>query len=340
MDVAALRLDLLTWYHKHARDLPWRKNLDPYRIWISEVMLQQTQVETVRPYFERWMAAFPTVHALARASEDVVMGLWSGLGYYSRARNLHKAAKLIDAAGAFPQTAQDLVALPGIGAYTSGAIASIAFQEAVPAVDGNVVRVAARLTAEQGDPRQPGIRRRIDRLAKDWVDPRQPGDWNQALMDLGATICKPQPRCHECPIQRHCQAQSLGLAETIPPPKRAQVVPTEERVHARIEQGGRVLLVRRPDTGLLARTWMLPGGELSLPLEDHIRDQTGLQVRVDEAFGTVEHRFTHRHWQIQVHDATVLAGELSGDCKWVDKAELGRLGLSTAAKKALAAKPM
>ncbi len=340
MDVPRLRSELLGWYDQHARDLPWRQNQDPYCVWISEVMLQQTRVETVKAYFARWIEAFPTVEALAAASEDQVLGQWSGLGYYRRARFLHSAAKAIVDAGSFPETVEDLQALPGIGAYTSGAIASIAFGLPVPAVDGNVVRVTARLLAEQGDPRDIIPRCRMEEAAAQFVDPERPGDWNQALMDLGATVCAQVPLCEVCPIALHCQARAGGLQATIPPPKSRKDVPVEHLNLAVIRDQGCVLLVRRPETGLLARTWMLPGGDPAAPLEDHVHAQTGIQVRTKGAPAEVEHRFTHRLWRMAIHEAVWQGGTLRGDARWVPEPELQRLGLSTAARKALATKPM
>jgi A/G-specific adenine glycosylase len=208
VDDAALRRSLLAWYRREARDLPWRRTADPYAIWVSEIMLQQTRVDVAKPYFQRWMARFPTVHALAAAKEEAVLQAWSGLGYYRRARNLHAAARRIAADG-MPSDAASLRELPGVGAYTAGAIASIAFGERVPAVDGNVVRVLARLHAWTGSASSPRLTKQVQAAAERLVPARGAGDWNQALMDLGATVCTPKaPRCDSCPVARLCKAKA------------------------------------------------------------------------------------------------------------------------------------
>lgn len=255
--VPALRRALLAHYDAGRRDLPWRGEEDPYRIWISEVMLQQTRVETVIPYYRRWLERFPDVDALAAADVDDVLLAWQGLGYYRRARALHAGARVVRErhGGSIPGSAAALRALPGVGAYTAGAVASIAFGEAVGAVDGNVRRVLSRL-ADVARPTQ----RWLEGVAKELVDPEHPGDWNQAMMELGATVCLPRaPRCGECPLATWCEARSARTQEERPaaPPRRS--VPREERAVAVVVDGlGGGLVVRRPAEGLLAGMWAFP----------------------------------------------------------------------------------
>jgi A/G-specific adenine glycosylase len=252
---ATMTRALLRWYDEHARRLPWRTMADPYSTWVSEIMLQQTQVATVIPYFERWLKLFPTVHALAEATQDAVLSAWQGLGYYSRARALHRSAQLIVTShgGRLPSDPKVLRQLPGIGRYTAGAIASIAFDQSEPAVDGNVMRVLSRIEALRGDPRVNPTLARIYELAAEWVKRRSPARINQAIMELGALVCTPlQPRCSQCPIASHCRALALGLADQLPElPRRAP--PTVRRVVVLVAQHAkRLLLVRQPTT---ARHW-------------------------------------------------------------------------------------
>ena len=210
---------LLGWYDANKRAMPWRRTKDPYRIWLSEVMLQQTTVATVIGYFERFLERFPDVRALARADEAAVLRLWAGLGYYSRARNLHRAAKAVveEHAGRFPRTLQGLRSLPGVGRYTAAAVASIAFGLPAELVDGNVIRVYARLFALRGDPRSPALQEKVWTLAAEHLDHGRPGDWNQALMELGATVCSPVgPECGRCPLSKSCLARKRGLQDSIP----------------------------------------------------------------------------------------------------------------------------
>jgi A/G-specific adenine glycosylase len=245
----AARGRLLAWYRTHRRDLPWRRTRDPYAIWVSEIMLQQTRVATAIPYYERFLARFPDVHALARARVDDVLALWSGLGYYRRARHLHAAARLLARAG-FPGTEGEWRALPGIGPYAAAAIASIAFGARAAAVDGNVVRVVSRLHALR-DAR--GVRA----LAERWLSPRAPGDHNQAVMELGATVCTPRaPACPRCPLQSHCAGKVAPLR--YPAPRRRPPAVEERLSVALIARGGRLQLRRRPGHGLLAGMWELP----------------------------------------------------------------------------------
>lgn len=256
--IRSLRGRLLDHYDRHRRELPWRGETDPYRIWVSEVILQQTRVETAIPYYRRWMERFGTLEALAEADREEVMAAWSGLGYYRRARNLHAAARLVrdDRGGELPAEPAELAALPGIGPYTAGAVASIAFGRRAPAVDGNARRVLTRLF----DLERPTAAE-LERLARALVPADRPGDFNQALMELGATVCRPRaPRCDACPLGRLCVARRRGTLDRRPTPGRRRQVPLFTVGTAVLSSPeGRVLLARRPERGLLGGTWEFPG---------------------------------------------------------------------------------
>jgi A/G-specific adenine glycosylase len=346
----ALANALLAWYRREARDLPWRRSRDPYAVWVSEVMLQQTRVDVATPYYLRWMASFPTVHALAAADPEEVLRHWAGLGYYSRARNLHAAARLVAASpGGMPRDAKGLRALPGVGAYTAGAIASIAFREAVPAVDGNVVRVLARIHAWPGAASSPALRAKIEHAAAGLVTsvaadsanpPDAAGDWNQALMDLGATVCTPRkPRCDECPVAAHCKAFAAGRQDRIPGPKKAAAAAVERRAFAVVQRKGKVLLVRNPDRGLLAGLWSLPGGPVDRPLAETVLAQAGVAVHAVGPPVAARHLFSHRTWEMSVQPAKVVrAGPAGGsETAWVAVADLAGQALPSAMRTALAA---
>ena len=262
-DPTRLRQLLLEHYDTHRRDLPWRRSRKPYRVWVSEIMLQQTRVETAIPYYHRWMERFPTVEALADGDEEAVLKAWEGLGYYSRARNLRRSALIVRErfGGVLPQDSGSLRTLPGIGEYSAGAIASIAYGEVVPAVDGNVRRVLSRLF-DLADPTDVSLRTRAGEL----VDPDRPGDWNQALMELGATICPPRvPRCEACPLTGDCRARTEGTQELRPTSKRRPRVRTVSyAVLVALNPAGELLMVRRPTDGLLGGLWEFPAVEIGV----------------------------------------------------------------------------
>jgi A/G-specific adenine glycosylase len=305
---------LLAWYGAHRRVLPWRDVADPYAVWISEVMLQQTQVATVTPYFLRWMVRLPDVAVLAAAELQDVLALWRGLGYYARARNLHRAARHIVAAcgGELPRTRDGLAAIPGIGPYTAGAIASIAFGEPVPAVDGNARRVLARLLAVEGDPRRGASARAIAAHAARLVPCGAPGAWNQALMELGARVCVPRaPRCDVCPVADPCRARQTGRQREIPA-RSPRPAPREAHVFACVlrHPDGAVLVARRPERGLLGGLWTFPTlpvppsptcfGADTLPAPDDadtasalIAATFGLAIAGVRVLPAVQHVFTH-----------------------------------------------
>ncbi|MBW3582269.1 MAG: A/G-specific adenine glycosylase [Euryarchaeota archaeon] len=338
---ASLVRALLRWYDAERRDLPWRGIDDPYAVWVSEVMLQQTRVETATPYFLAWMEHFPDLETLAASDRDAVLRSWQGLGYYSRARNLHEAARVVVAqhGGRMPTTRDGLMRLPGIGAYTAGAIASIAFGEAVPAVDGNVLRVLARLTGNDVDITTPNGRKVLTEAATGFVPRDRPGDWNQALMELGATLCTPRsPDCDRCPVRADCVAHRTGRTLTLPA-RSAKPAPREVRMRlAWVECDDAVLLTRAPENGLLGGLWGLPGGPDDRPLGRMVREQTGVRVRQGRLLGETEHRFTHRLWRIEVRRCRVTGqddGAADGTA-WVPKARLHEQAIATAHRKALA----
>jgi A/G-specific adenine glycosylase len=294
-----LRRSLLDFFDERARDLPWRRTPDAYAIWISEVMLQQTRVETVIPYYERWMARFPTVDVLADASMDDVLRVWQGLGYYSRARNLHDAARAVRErhGGRMPDRAMELRGLPGVGEYTAGAVASIAYGRRQPAVDGNVRRVLHRLL-DEGDMRSAELRSVAERL----VPAKRPGDFNQALMELGATVCSPRsPDCRRCPITRLCASFAAGTQLIRPTPKRRARVPAFELGTAVVVAGDAVLVSRRPRDGLLGGLWEFPGravraGESPRAAAARAAAACGVRVRTRSGrlLAAVPHAFSHR----------------------------------------------
>lgn len=343
--------DLLAWYDENAAPLPWRENHDAYRVWLSEVMLQQTQVETVKPYFERFLQAFPSVHDLAAAPLDRVLKLWEGLGYYSRARNLHQAAKSVSQTynGSFPQTVEGLLLLPGIGRYTAGAIASIAFGEPAPLLDGNVIRVFARLSDLADDVSQPAVKERLWQQAEAWLDRERPGDYNQALMELGRVVCKPRvPLCGECPIRRHCQAFANGTQVERPIKKRKATTPHYDVAAGMIwNDAGQILIAQRPLDGLLGGLWEFPGGKqepgetLSACLQRELREELAIEVEVGDVFTVVQHAFTHFKITLHAFTCRYLQGEPQAlgvrDWAWVHPGDLNNYSFGKADREVIAA---
>lgn len=301
-----LATQLLTWYHAQKRILPWRDHPDPYAVWVSEIMLQQTRVDTVIPYFENWMKLFPTVKALASASEQDVLNTWEGLGYYSRARNLHKAAKVVAEKfnGELPRDLDDLRSLPGIGRYTVGAIASMAFGMDEPTLDGNLRRVFSRLFDVDEFADSPAGEKILWELAAENLPKGKAGDYNQALMDLGATICLPKnPRCLLCPLMTLCKARENGTQEFRPVLKLKKQVPHYVHAAAVIVERGRVLLSHRPADGLLGGMWEFPNvrveGDPAKALVKALGSATSIKVKRGEALEVVEHAYSH--FKVTVH---------------------------------------
>jgi A/G-specific adenine glycosylase len=341
---AGLRGKLLSWFDRERRDLPWRRTKDPYAIWISEVMLQQTQVVTVIPYWERFLQRFPTVNALAEAPLPDVLAHWRGLGYYSRARNLHRAAQLIAArGGVLPSTAAELAELPGFGRYTAGAVASIAFGEQAPLVDGNVARVFSRLFEVEGAPGDRAREARLWELAAQCVRGDRPGDWNQALMELGALICRSDaPLCLLCPLRDDCGAQRAGRVDELPARReRAPRKPLRLAV-AVWQRGEKVLLGRRAEKGLFGGLWDLPCHELAPGANAAAALQAALEKngQVGKSLGSVKRTLTHRDLELHLFevDGASSPKELLGygELRWASLEQARELGMSTAMDRALA----
>jgi len=365
--IGGIRTALLDWYEREARSLPWRKHPgsgnnnhpDPYAVLVSEVMLQQTTVQAVVPYFNRWMERYPTIVSLAKASEEEILRSWEGLGYYSRARNLHRAARetMSRYRGRLPEDAGELRTLPGVGEYTSGAVASIAYGKREPAVDANIFRVLSRLFAISRDPgckylaTDTAVRRYLLRVAGRLIPPERPGDFNQALMDLGSSLCKlSDPVCSQCPLEHWCRACNLGLTDEIP--QRGKTVPIQsmEAALGVIQRNGQVLIQRRPAEGLFAGMWEFPGGKFergSLGEGEHgrendradagkarmdagtrgrgdgmlespeeavvreVREETGLRVQVCEKLGVFTHSYTRFRVRLHVFMCKRKAGRLT-----------------------------
>jgi A/G-specific adenine glycosylase len=320
---------LLNWYRHHGRTLPWRDHPDSYAIWVSEIMLQQTRVDTVIPYFEKWMKLFPNVHSLAKASERDVLKAWEGLGYYSRARNLYKAAKIVSEKfnGKLPRNLDDLRSLPGIGRYTVGAIASMAFGMDEPTLDGNLRRVFSRLYNVTEFADSPAGEKILWEFAVQNLPKGKAGDYNQALMDLGATICLPKnPRCLICPLIKVCQAREHGTQEQRPVLKPKKKVPHYIHVASVIIQHGKVLLFQRPTTGLLGGMWEFPNARVESDVEGElfkvIFENYKVKAKLKEPLGIVSHAYTH--FKVTVHafycEATLVPK--SARLKWIPIGDL------------------
>jgi A/G-specific adenine glycosylase len=293
---------LHAWYGEQARDLPWRRTRDPYAIWLSEVMLQQTQVATVLPYYERWMRALPEVAALAAAQSEQLLQLWEGLGYYSRALNMHRAARRVveELGGELPRSAAGLRELPGVGAYTAAAVASIAFDEPAAVVDGNVRRVLARLVALEQDVRAAPWPAALQALADRLLSKASASTHNQAMMELGALVCTPRaPRCDGCPLAGSCRGRRSGTPERFPAPPARRAVPHQDVAIGIVLRDGRCLIDRRPEGALLGGLWEFPGGKLEegetaeQALRRELREELGLEVAVLRALPAVDHAYSH-----------------------------------------------
>ena len=321
--LAQLPPPLLRWYRANARELPWRNTRDPYRIWVSEIMLQQTRVAAVLSYYARFLEAFPTVEALAAAPEEQLLKLWEGLGYYSRARNLQKAARLVAAQGGFPDDTDGLLSLPGVGDYTAAAIASAAFAKPRAAVDGNVLRVVTRLTDDASDAAAPQTKQNI-RAQVQAIFPESEADirvFNQALMELGATVCVPNgpPKCLLCPARDLCLGRARGTAESLPvkSPKKPRRV--EEKTVFLLLRGGKIALRKRPASGLLAGLWEFPNAEGTLDeaAAGAALRSWGLEPKAWKNRLTAKHVFTHVEWRMTGYTLEV-SGEGPPDLVWVD----------------------
>jgi A/G-specific adenine glycosylase len=334
----------MEWYRKNKRELPWRRTRDPYAIWVSEVMLQQTTVKTATPYYEAFMRRFPSVEKLAAADEETVLAAWAGLGYYHRARNLLRGARhlLAQHVGRFPRSLAPALAVPGVGLYTASAILSIAYGVPLPVVDGNVRRVLARLFALRGPAWKSDAP--FYNRAEDLLDRDHPGDWNQALMELGATLCTPRaPACPVCPLRSECRARALGLAEALPEGRARRPSVDVTVAAALIEHAGRVLLVRRSEGALLSRMWEIP--QTSLESKGHadlvreLRERHGLEIEAGPLVARARHAITFRRIRVEAYRAR-LARRPAADAerlRWASLADLALLPTSSLTRKVLKA---
>jgi A/G-specific adenine glycosylase len=336
---------VLRYYRKNRRDLPWRKRGDAYGVWISEIMLQQTRVSAVIPYYERWLRSFPTIEALAGAELDEVLSHWSGLGYYSRARNIHSCAKEVQAryGGELPRTAKELRALPGIGRYTAGAVSSIAYKQHEALVDGNVARVVSRVFAVEDNIKSTAGIREQWRICEALVPKNAPGDFNQGLMEIGAMLCKPKtPDCVKCPLQEHCRAFNEGRIDQLPvvsKRKAASEKPLLALEAGYLERGGKLLLAHRKAEGLFGGLWELP----SANSREALADLTGLKLSFLGKQASLLHEqvLSHRRlrirvWPAQVSGRTKLAHDSPYQrLSWLRLAEIPSIGISTATRSIL-----
>jgi A/G-specific adenine glycosylase len=334
MDILSFRDDLIGWFENEQRELPWRKDRDPYKVWVSEIMLQQTRVDTVIPYFTAFIEKFPTIEKLATADEEMVLKAWEGLGYYSRVRNLQSAVKEVHEQynGIVPASPGEILSLKGVGPYTAGAILSIAYGVPEPAVDGNVMRVLSRILLIWDDIAKPSSRRIFEEAVRKLISHDNPSSFNQALMELGALICTPtSPSCLLCPVREHCAAFAEGVQQELP-------VKTKKKKQRTVQlaagiftnESGRILIRKRPENGLLGNLWEFPGLEISPDfqrqrdqLAEHFSDYYGIIPKVEESLCQIDHVFSHLIWNVQVYSGS-FTGEIveSPQLKLVDQQEI------------------
>ncbi|MEP1151918.1 MAG: A/G-specific adenine glycosylase [Balneola sp.] len=327
---------LLDWYQEHKREMPWRGEKDPYKIWISEIMLQQTRVDQARPYFENFMELFPTVHDLAKADQQQVLKAWEGLGYYSRARNLHAASKMIvnDFDGKLPESYDEIIKLKGIGPYTAAAITSIAFGQPNAVVDGNVIRVITRYYGIEDDVRSSKTTKQVQQLVNELISQENPADFNQAMMELGATICSPtKPDCLNCPIQSGCVATKIAKTDVIPYKSKAKKKPHKVIGVGIIErEDGKVLIALRPENAMLGGLWEFPGGKqekgetIQQTVERELHEELDVEVHAYKEFMNLKHTYSHFSITMHAYFCTLISGtpkpKSSQEIRWVEKSEL------------------
>ncbi len=341
--IASIRRALLRWFKLHARDLPWRRTRDPYCIWLSEIMLQQTRVDTVVPYYRHFVQTLPNVNALANASHDQLMKLWEGLGYYRRAQNLHKAAKIIreQYGGEYPRSVEEWRALPGIGDYTAGAIVSIAFDRAEPAIDGNAKRVLSRLFCIHHPVGSSMASQLYHTLGKSLISKTYPGAFNQAMMELGARICLPRdPLCERCPVEKHCDAYKTSQQHDLPLRKAKKEIPHRHVVAAAIRKNGRYLLGKRPQGGMLEGLWEFPGGKVEEDetyeeaLQRELKEELGVEVQVHEAITSVDHTYSHLRVTLHLYACEIVEGKpralYHDEVQWIGRHKLRELAFPAA----------
>lgn len=332
---------LLGWFCQNKRNLPWRKTKDPYRVLVSEVLLQQTQVQTVIPYYNRFVKEFPTVKSLAESPVDRVLKCCEGMGYYARARNLHRTAKEIQNSygGYVPDDYKKLISLPGIGSYTAGAVGSIAFNKPLPVVDGNVKRVLCRLYGIKKP-----VQKKLWKLAEDLIPENKPGEFNQALMELGALVCLPRnPRCKECCVSAFCAAYKKGKPEVYPAKLKKKTLPYVTGAVGVIKKNGKLLISKRPEKGLLGGMWEFPGGKvkkdetLKHALKREIQEELGISVQVKEKLMEVPHTYSHFRVKLHVFRCKFLKGKPMtlgcADWRWVSPGQLSEFAFPSANKK-------
>ncbi|AZU60973.1 A/G-specific adenine glycosylase [Neobacillus mesonae] len=318
--------DLITWFKREQRDLPWRKDQDPYKVWVSEIMLQQTRVDTVIPYFNRFIEWFPTIDDLADADEEKILKAWEGLGYYSRVRNLQTAVREVreNYNGVVPETPEEISKLKGVGPYTAGAILSIAYGVPEPAVDGNVMRVISRVLSIWKDIARPASRKVFEQAVRELISHEDPSAFNQALMELGALVCTPtSPACLLCPVCEHCQAFEEGIQNELPvKTKKTKTRNVQLSAAILVDESGRIVIHKRPSTGLLANLWEFPNVEIEHPIEGergHLEElfntSIGIDPDLEKIIGQVEHVFSHLIWNIKVYIGKINS-EFEGNDQW------------------------
>ena len=348
-EIRRLQTGLFAWYQQQQRQLPWRESRDFYPVWVSEVMLQQTQVQTVVPYFLRFMKAFPTLEDLAGADTQDLLRNWAGLGYYSRATNLRKTARILvsEHGGKFPGSYREALRLPGIGRYTAAAILSIAFDQPLAALDGNVVRVLSRLFCLRGDPAKSPLRGVLAAAGQQLIPAYRPGDFNQALMELGATVCLARnPRCLLCPWSSHCEALKSGMQERLPEKAKRSEIRLSRQAAAVIRHRGRFLIRRRSGSRLLRDLWEFPGGEFSRSdladsLVKYLHEEFQLKVRLGDRLTVVKHAVTNRRITLTVYEAWLKpplppTRSIPG-ARWIWLSQAGRYPLTAAASRVVQA---
>ncbi|MFD2212069.1 A/G-specific adenine glycosylase [Virgibacillus halophilus] len=329
-DNSGFQEKLISWYQANKRDLPWRQNQDPYRVWVSEIMLQQTKVDTVKPYFERFMEKFPTVHALAEADEQAVLKAWEGLGYYSRARNLQTAVREVVAEydGKVPKNKNELGKLKGIGPYTKGAILSIAFGQPEPAVDGNVMRVLSRVLRISDNIAEAKVKKRFEAIVSEMISKDDPSSFNQGLMELGALVCTPKaPLCLFCPVNAYCRAFSEGIQEQLPVKSKAKKPKRVTYLVLLLKKGKEVIIEQRSEQGLLANLWQFPmipmKGEMdAAQAEKWFEAEYGWSIQIGKEAGELKHVFTHLVWDLKIFEADVLYASDDTRLKSVNEIEI------------------
>src|SRR5690625_3623728 len=310
-DVKGFQDSLIHWYNENKRDLPWRKDQDPYKIWVSEIMLQQTRVDTVIPYFNRFITRYPTVHDLAKAESQDVLKQWEGLGYYSRARNLQHAVREVVASydGEVPTDPKELGSLKGIGPYTRGAILSIAFNQPEPAVDGNVMRVISRVLKIEDNTSEQKVKRKFENYVRDMISKEDPSSFNQGIMELGALVCTPRtPQCLTCPVQQYCRAYEAGVVDQLPIKAKSKKQKKLEYIVLLIKnEKNEYVIEQRPNTGLLADLWqfpMVPMSEMNVDeIEKWVAEKYGITISLQEKKGQLKHVFTHIIWNLDIYAA-------------------------------------